>query len=78
MVVKGEVEETSLMVEVEGQIYLVAEETEVPISGKEATASIIVIMYEAGPTTGNVRTTSDITTMSLLVTKDTVRMSKRW
>ena len=66
------------MVEEEEQIYLVAEESEVPISGKEAMVSMIVIMHEAGSTTGHGRTTSDITTMSLQVTKYMDRMSQRW
>ena len=78
LVVEGEVEETILMVEEEEKICWVTEETEVPISGEKPMASIIVIMHEAEPTTGNGRTTLDITTMSLLVTKDTDWMPKRW
>ena len=48
-VVEGEEEDTSsMMEEVEEKIYSVREEKEVPISGKEATASIVVITYKAG------------------------------
>ena len=71
-------EETSSMVEEDEQIYLVAEEAEVSISGKEVMVSITVIMHKAGPTTGNEREYSEITTMSLLVTRNTNWMSKRW
>ena len=55
--------------EVEEKICPVAEETEVPISGEEATASIIVIMNDVGPTAGNGTATSDIMIMSLQVKK---------
>ena len=75
---EGDVEETSLMVEEEEQIYLVGEETEVQISGAETTASITVIIIDAEPTVGNGITTSGITTMPPQVIKDTDWMSKRW
>ena len=75
---EGDVEETSLMVEEEEQIYLVGEETEVQNSGAETTASITVIIIDAEPTVGHGITTSGITTMSPQVIKDTDWMSKRW
>ena len=77
MVVEGGVEETSSMVEEDEQICSMTEETEVPISGEEPAVSIVVTMHEAGPTMGSGRTISDVTAMSLLVTKDTERMSGR-
>ena len=57
---------------------MVVEETEVQISGVETTASIIVTKIEVRPTTGHGITTSDITTMSPQVIKETDRMSKWW
>ena len=85
LVMEGEEEEEedeeetiSMVEEVEEKIYLMAEEKEVPISGEEVTASITVIMHEAGPTTGHRRTNSGIMTMFLQVTKDTDRISERW
>ena len=66
---EGDAEETISMVEEVKRIYLVAEVTEVPISGAETTASIIVIVM-------NGITTSDITAMSPQVVKDRERMTK--
>ena len=63
LVEEGEVEETIPMVEEGEQINLVREETEVPISRVEMRASIVVIIIEAEPTTGNGITGSDTTAM---------------
>ena len=57
---------------------MVVEETEVQISGVETTASIIVTIIEAGPTTDHGIMTSDITAMSPQVIKDRNHMTERW
>ena len=73
---EGDVEKTISMLGEEEKIYLVAEVTEVPNSGTEMMASKIVVIIEAGPTTGHGITTSDITAMSPQVVKDRERMTK--
>ena len=58
-------------------MILVQEEMQEPTGGKAGTDTVIMIIPKEEPTSGEVGMSSDRTTMSLQVVKDSNRMSNR-